>query len=209
MNARPTSRSTLTRTDWVRAARSVLVDEGVDQVKIAVIASGLGVARSSFYWHFTERGELLDALLEEWHAHNTHSIRERASRPAATITEALLRVFECWADPDLFDAPLEFAVRDWARRDDSVRTRLRVADRVRINALAKLFRKFGYEPTEALVRARVQYHSQLGLYAIGERETRAERVKLLPAYVKVFAGVDGSPAELNAFALYARKLTGT
>ena len=200
------TRTRVTREDWLRAARAALVDEGVDRVKVALLATQLGVARSSFYWYFAEREDLLAALLEEWEAHNTHSIQQRAARPAATITEALLHVFECWADPDLFDAPLEFAVRDWARRDDVVRERLAAADAARIAALATQHRRFGYERKEALVRARVQYHSQLGLYAMGRRESHAERLRLLPTYVRVFAGIDASPEELRSFERYVRTL---
>lgn len=202
----PSARTRVTREDWLRAARAALVDEGVGQVKIALLAAELGVARSSFYWYFADREALLAALLEEWDAHNTHSLQQRAARPAATITEALLHVFECWADPELFDASLEFAVRDWARRDDAVRARLTAADTARIAALAKLHRRFGYERREALVRARVQYHSQLGLYAMSERESHAERLRLLPTYVRVFAGVDATPEELKAFEQYVRGL---
>ena len=200
------ARTRVTREDWLLAARTALVDEGVGQVKVALLAGRLGVARSSFYWYFTEREDLLAALLEEWEAHNTHSLQQRAARPAATITEALLQVFECWADPALFDAPLEFAVRDWARRDEAVRERLAAADTARIAALATLHRRFGYERKEALVRARVQYHSQLGLYAMGERESHAERLRLLPTYVRVFAGVDAMPEELKTFERYVSGL---
>jgi len=194
----------VTREDWLRAARTVLVEQGVDQVKVAVMATGLGVARSSFYWYFTDRDDVLAALLAEWEGHNTHSLQERAARPAATVTEALLHVFECWADPELFDVPLEFAVRDWARRDEGVRARLTAADDARITALVRLLRRFGYSPKDALVRARVQYHSQIGLYALGLEETHAERLRLLPAYVRAFAGVDASPDELKAFAQFVR-----
>jgi len=205
MTARP-PRTRVTREDWLRAARTVLVELGVDQVKVAVMAAGLGVARSSFYWYFTDRDDVLAALLAEWEAHNTHSLQARAAQPAATVTEALLHVFECWADPELFDVPLEFAVRDWARRDDGVRARLVAADHARITALVRLHRRFGYAPKDALVRARVQYHSQIGLYALGLEETHAERLRLLPSYVRVFAGIDAGPEELKAFERFVRNV---
>jgi AcrR family transcriptional regulator len=189
----------ITRDDWLQAARDALVDEGADRVRVAVLAERLGVARSSFYWYFADRTELTDALLDLWEGHNTASLVERADAPAPTITAALLRVFECWADPAVFDVTLEFAIRDWARRDPAVRERLAAADEQRIGALAAMHQRFGFERREALVRARVQYHSQIGLYALGVDETHAERLALLPAYLRVFAGVDASPAELRAF----------
>jgi AcrR family transcriptional regulator len=199
----------VTRDDWMREARAALVDEGIDRVRIAVLAERLAVARSSFYWYFTDREHLAVELLDMWEQHNTSSIQERAARPATTITEALLHVFECWADPELFDVPLEFAVREWARRDLAVRERLSAADRGRIDALAAMHRRFGFDDDESLVRARVQYHSQIGLYALGVQEPRAERMRLLPAYLHVFAGATASDDEIRGFERYVRGIRGS
>jgi AcrR family transcriptional regulator len=196
----------VTREDWLEAARQALTREGIGRVKVAVLADELQVARSSFYWYFADREELTDALLDEWAQHNTVSIIERAECPADTITGALLRVFECYADRRLFDVQLEFAVREWARRDDRVRARLGDADSRRIDALAALHRRFGYDHTEALVRARVQYHSQIGMYALGVDEPLVDRLRLLPAYVRVFTGVDATRAELARFRKWVESL---
>lgn len=195
-----------TRDDWVRAARRTLVDEGVGQVKVAVLAEQLGVARSSFYWYFRDRDDLLAGLLDDWEAHNTAPLVERAGRAAPSITAAVLQVFECWADPALFDVPLEFAVRDWARRDAAVRDRLAAADRTRIDALAAMHRRFGDGRRLALVRARVHYHSQIGLYALGVSETHDERLQLLPAYLEVLTGAAADPGELRTFTRRVREL---
>lgn len=204
----PAPRTRVTRDDWLRVARDALVDEGVDQVKVAVLAERLQVARSSFYWYFTDRDHLAAALLDQWEAHNTTAIQERAARSAATITEATLHVFECWADTRLFDVPLEFAVRDWARRDEAVRARLAAADEGRIDALAAMHRRFGFSREEALVRARVQYHSQIGLYALGVQETHAERLRMLSVYLRVFAGAEASSGELREFERFVRSIPG-
>lgn len=199
-------RTRVTRDEWIAAAREVLVADGVDHVRIAVIAQHLGVARSSFYWYFVDRDALLAALLDEWERHNTVSLVDRCRRSTPTITAAMYAVFECWADPSLFDAALEFAVREWARRDDGVRARLRVADTVRLDALTALHRRFGYGRSEAEVRARVQYHSQIGLYALGLAESQDERLRLVTEYVTVFTGVEPSRSETREFARWIRAL---
>lgn len=202
----PPPHSRITRADWLRVARAALVAEGIDRVRIAVLAEQLDVARSSFYWYFRDRDDLTAALLDEWEELNTSSIIERAERPADTITGALLHVFECWADTRLFDVQLEFAVRAWARGDDAVRSRLAAADQRRIEAFVALHRRFGYDRTEALVRSRVQYHSQIGMYALGVDEPTAERLRLLPTYLEVFTGVAPSKAEVTRFARWVRSL---
>lgn len=202
----PPPHSRITRADWLRVARAALVGAGIDRVRIAVLAEELDVARSSFYWYFRDRDDLTAALLDEWEELNTSSLIERAERPADTITGALLQVFECWADPRLFDVQLEFAVRAWARGDDAVRARLAAADQRRIDAFASLHLRFGYDRTEALVRSRVQYHSQIGMYALEVDEPTTARLRLLPAYLRVFTGVDASKAELARFGRWVRSL---
>ena len=198
----------VTREDWLSAARDALVTEGVERVKVAVLAERLEVARSSFYWYFRDREQLLLALLEQWEGANTASIIERAGRPAVSVNEAILGVFECWADPSLFDARLEFAVRDWARRDQAVKDRLAAADARRLAALAALHRRFGCAPREAQVRARVQYHSQIGLFALGVDEPTDQRLELLADYVEVFSGVPPTDQELSLFVAFVRDLEG-
>ena len=59
-------RVALTREDWIVAAVGALRRGGVDGVRIDVIAHELGVSRGSFYWHFRDRGELLETILSRW-----------------------------------------------------------------------------------------------------------------------------------------------
>ena len=193
------SRTRVTRGDWVQAALTALKEHGIGRVKVAVLAEQLGVARSSFYWYFADRTALETALLEVWAAHNTAPIIERAARPAATVAAAVYGLFECWADPALFDHRLEFAVREWARRDDDVRARLQHADVDRIAAIAALHRRYGDDETTAMVRARVQYHSQIGMYALAVDEPFEERLRMAPTYVEVFTGTAPTEADTAAF----------
>jgi AcrR family transcriptional regulator len=61
----------LTRQDWVDAAWSALRKGGPDMVAVNPLAKQLGAARSSFYWHFRDRAELLQAALHEWEKERT------------------------------------------------------------------------------------------------------------------------------------------
>lgn len=56
----------LTREDWIAGAWDMLGDAGLDGVRVEPLAKRLGVTKGSFYWHFKDRQELLDALLDRW-----------------------------------------------------------------------------------------------------------------------------------------------
>src|SRR4051794_41809345 len=56
----------LAREDWLRAARLALLRGGVEAVRPEKIARDLQVTKGSFYWHFRNREDLLEALLHEW-----------------------------------------------------------------------------------------------------------------------------------------------
>src|SRR6476646_7982115 len=77
-----------TRDNWLDLALSVLALEGVDRVTVLNLSERLGVSRSSFYWYFKNRDEMLDALLNRWDEINTRSIVAKAQAPAATVNEA-------------------------------------------------------------------------------------------------------------------------
>lgn len=187
------------RDDWVRTALQILIEQGAGEVKILTLANRLGCSRSNFYWFFKDREALLAELLGNWQARNTAAIVERASRPAARISDGVLNIFDCWADPDLFDARLDFAIREWARRSGEVAAEVAKADALRLEAIANLFIRFGASPTEAFVRARTIYFMQVGYYALGITETDAERIALLPDYVFAFCGEVPDVAQVEAF----------
>ena len=72
----------VTRDDWLNVAMDVLVSDGVEQVKVMNLAERMAVSRSSFYWYFKSRQELLDALLAKWQATNTAGLIAQSELPA-------------------------------------------------------------------------------------------------------------------------------
>ena len=188
-----------TRRDWLDLALQILVEEGAPAVKVLTLAQRLGGSRSSFYWFFESREALLDALLDLWRERNTRHLLERAERPAPSVSKAVLNVFECWADPALFDARLDFAVREWARRSPKVLAAVKDADEARLHALGRMFARHGCAEPEALVRARTLYCMQIGYYALGVQETDAGRAALIEPYVEVFSGERPDPQDVEDF----------
>lgn len=189
----------VTRDDWLNIARDVLVHHGVAEVKILTLSTRLQVSRSSFYWYFENRADLLDALLDEWAARNTATIVAYCARPAANISVALCNFFRCFVDPSLFDTGLDFAVREWSRRDDALRARVHAADDVRLSSIIAMFERFDFDPIDADARARIVYFMQLGYHALEVSEPMDIRMARLAPYIQGFTGRDVDPLALAEF----------
>jgi AcrR family transcriptional regulator len=184
---------------WLDAAYDMLVEAGVEAVKVMPLAERLGLSRTSFYWHFVDREALLQGLVDRWRAQNTGNLVARCEAPAATITEAMLNLIDCWVDRDLFDSRLEFAMRTWSLTDQSVADAMSDADARRLAAITALFLRFDYPATEADTRARTLYLTQVGYIALRSDESYEVRLARIPAYVLTFSGVAPLTAEIAAF----------
>lgn len=196
----------VTREDWLKLAGEVLIERGVSQVKVLTLANTLGVSRSSFYWYFRSRKDLLDQLLEGWEGQNTRAVLDHATRASGNICRAVMHLFECFIDPNQFDPRLDFAVREWARRSPEVRARLDAADAARVDAIRDMFLRHGFEEAEAFTRARIIYFMQIGYYSLVENEPFETRFLLLEPYLVSFTGEQPDPAEMWEFLEAARGL---
>ena len=186
-----------TKDDWIRAALDTLISEGVENVKVLVLSAKLETSRSSFYWHFESRADLLDTLLDHWRQTNTQAIVEGASLSATSITDAIVNVYASWVGAGRFNTRLDFAIRDWARRSGSVRRALDQSDNDRVEALAQMFQRFDYPVSESQVRARILYYTQIGYDALDQQESWETRISRVWDYLYCISGREPSDAEVK------------
>ncbi|MDD7971913.1 TetR/AcrR family transcriptional regulator [Roseinatronobacter alkalisoli] len=184
---------------WLDAAQESFVESGLDAVKIQPLAARLNLSRTSFYWFFKDRAELLDALLDNWENVNSGSLASATSAYAETISEAVLNLISIFLQGGPFQARLDLAVRGWAHQSDSVAARVHAADEFRLRAIRAMFTRFGYGAGEADVRARTVYLVQIGYIAMQVHEDMATRMNRIPDYVVTFTGCRPSDAELRRF----------
>jgi AcrR family transcriptional regulator len=176
-----------TREIWIANARKQLVEGGIGDVKVDRLAQKMHVTRGSFYWHFENREDLLDALLNDWETRNYFEIAQVKARWARTEAD-LTEVVAIWIGEDPAFPAFDMAIRIWARKSSTVSASVRRIDEQWISLLQELFAKGGYDETESFVRARISYFHQIGYYALGLEENLTERVKLAPYYYKALTG---------------------
>src|SRR6516225_7199208 len=173
---------------WLEAAYESLLESGVETVRILPLAKKLGLARTSFYWFFKDREELLGALISRWREKNTGGLIKQSEAYAETIAEAMLNVSDCWFDKKLFDSQFEFAVRSWGLQSEETLAEVQQADQLRLDALRRMFMRFGQKENSADVRARTTYLIQIGYISMQTREDIATRMKRIPEYIEIFTG---------------------
>jgi AcrR family transcriptional regulator len=135
--------------NWIRAAFARLANEGIESVRIELLARDLGVSKGSFYWHFRDREDLLTCVLDRWEADETEWL---------AATDVKMRAAARWARfvehcADLNHARLEGAVRSWAQRDEGMSTRIstRISgiDKKRTAHIASVLRDIGFTAPSA------------------------------------------------------------
>lgn len=183
-------RITLTRTDWVMAARDKLESGGVTAVRIDRLARDLHVTRGSFYFHFADRDDLLTALLDDWQISNCLPFDSKLDNPdldGRTIFDTIN--FE-WFGAGTFRPYLDLAVRDWGKLSVSVAQKVAVADTNRIALLKRGLNDLGVVGDEAVIRARIAYFHQIGYFAVQFSEPLEQRLEYVPIYLKVLTGIE-------------------
>lgn len=174
------ARASLTPELWIECATEVLVDQGIDHVRVDLLAQQLGVTRGSFYWHFKDREELLRRVLNAWHATATENLTVRLESanqdPLEQLRGVLSLPFRGRAAARA--ARIELAIRAWARRDQTARFAVDEADASRVGYIAQLFSALGFPVVEARSRAFMLYGyivTESLMYTHGNQAQKEER----------------------------------
>ncbi len=171
------ARASLTPEAWVEAATEVLVDQGIDHVRVDVLAGQLGVTRGSFYWHFRDREDLLRRVLQAWSERATAALTRRLETavgdPRQQLRDVISLPFRGRAAARA--ARIELAIRAWARRDEMARQALDQADASRIGYHEQVFGALGFTPEEARQRAFLLYSFEVGASMLSRQTAAAHR----------------------------------
>ena len=169
--------TTLTPEAWIEAATEVLVDQGIDHVRVDVLAGQLQVTRGSFYWHFRDREDLLRRVLQAWRERTTEQLTQRlvsaSNDPRAQLRDVISLPFRGRAAARA--ARIELAIRAWARRDDTARQAVDEADAARIGYHAQVFSALGFSINEARHRAFLLYSYEVAESLLHRQGTAAQR----------------------------------
>lgn len=157
----------LGRDDWLDAAFNAVVENGFDGVRVLVLADTLGVTRGSFYWHFKDHADLVQALLQRWlnrELELKQSIQGQSHADPVKELEALLEAALAHAGEDLQNMRFELALRGLGRRDTAVADMLVAVDQMRMALFENKFKRITPDPKAATDLASLFYLAIVGSY---------------------------------------------
>lgn len=154
-NKRPPS---LDRAAWIKGALSALSEEGHAGLRVETLAKRLHVTKGSFYWHFRDRRDLVDAVLEEWKNSRIADIHKQTAADAGRELDALRHTIDVYsAGRNRKGLPIELAVREWASRDARAAAVVEEVDAKRVACAVRLFERLGFDMAEATARSVLLY----------------------------------------------------
>ena len=121
-----------------------VVDEGFGAARVLVLAQRLDVTRGSFYWHFSDHNELIQALVTRWQDGEREAVQrlyaDQTDAPQADL-ERLLDAALAHAGAHFENLRFELALRDLGRRNAAVLAMLAEVDQVRMALFTHKFKR--------------------------------------------------------------------
>lgn len=145
------SRIRKTQDDWIRAGQSLLIEGGIDTVRLPRLTAALGVSTGSFYHHFANLDAYQEALAAYYGSEQAQRLFADARDRVGDDPEALLlEATVIFARGSM--RQLNVAMRAWAHRDERAHAAVRRYDDVLMQRLDQIFLDMGFDELAAKSR---------------------------------------------------------
>jgi AcrR family transcriptional regulator len=190
------TRIQLDRQAWIAEATDVLADEGVGGLRVEVLAKRLKVTKGSFYWHFQDRGDLLQAVLAHWREGRIQDVvRQAPPQPGGAASQIRHLIERYGTGRSRRGMLIELAVREWAQRDPAAAAIVREVDSRRLALTRDLFLAAGLSEREAASRGVLLYAYVFGLSLMMWEDFDADRPQLGRDLAELVAGFPLPPQD--------------
>lgn len=153
------ARRGVSKAEWLQTALDAMACGNVSDISIGALARTLKISKSGFYWHFKNRDDLLEQLLNHWLHEATEVITENRELMAKAPKDRILQAAEMILDHDL--VRFEIGIRQWAMNDKVAARAVKLVNRKRLDFLRQAFAEIGFSDDDAEMRAMlfVCYHT--------------------------------------------------
>jgi AcrR family transcriptional regulator len=163
------------RESWLRSALEILAQKGQAKLRVNDIVADLGVTKGSFYHHFKDRAEFVQALVEYWSDALTGGvIAQVEDLTNRSAEDRLLFLMQAIQRERLFRYDIAF--RSWAAQEPPVAAMVEEVDTLRYKFVRSLFSEMGFKGNDLEDRVRIWlvFHSAQGAVFIPKDGQRSD-----------------------------------
>ncbi len=142
-------------------ALSLLAREGVTAIKIPRLCTELGVTKGSFYWHFDDIQQLMEAMADRWCAVQSDAVRALGALDSIAVEQRIEKMTSLLIEQSTWI--VEASVREWARTDPKVSEAVRTLEGKVFEVLEQTMRELGFDAAQARLRAGTMVYLGIGL----------------------------------------------
>jgi AcrR family transcriptional regulator len=147
------NRKRITRDQWLSTGLKLIALSGVNGLKVELLARKLGVAKSGFYWHFTDRDTYLEELVEYWFHETTEIVANNPLVQEMPPRDRLLTVMTMVYNYDLSE--FDLAMRAWSYTNPAIKARVRRAIKTRMDFVRQALADLGFEGSDLEMRVQL------------------------------------------------------
>lgn len=181
MNQKRTQRGALSREKWLELAMDAMASECKSKFSLDSLLKAMPISKGSFYWHFKNRTEFLEALVDFWDRRETQSIIQALdSLPQTASAEDVLWELMCEIQ-EFENNRHELLIRSLAMEYPELQKVIDKVDRNRLDTILSLFSQMGFDGHELEMRAWVFMIStgfeEMATHELGEK-ARLKQLRL-------------------------------
>ena len=149
----------ISKNEWLLTGLKVLEENGVGALRVEHLAKELGVSKSGFYWHFKNRNDLREQMLNYWASEFTTAVTLNPSVLEGTPRERLENAMVMILDHNL--TRYEVPMRSWAAEDPKIASIVRKIYKQRTDFIGQIFEDLGFKGDELKMWTQlfVAYHT--------------------------------------------------
>jgi AcrR family transcriptional regulator len=133
------------------AALRALRTEGPKGLNIQALARELNISKTSFYWHFKDKAELVNALISLWRHEFTETVTENVELRNSPPKQRLAKAMKLIDEFDLGNYDSSFRIL--ARTEPHVAKALRETNKLRLEFAGNAFAELGFSGDSLACRA--------------------------------------------------------
>ncbi len=157
-----------TKLSWLTFSLKQLVKHGPQALKISALCEAKSVTKGSFYHHFTNRQQFIEALMEYWYQQTTLNFIEQAN----VEQEPLKRLEKLDLLIDSYNIEAEMHIRAWALQEKTISKHFIRIDQQRQQYLQSCYQELGIKPELAEDIAMMAYAQFLGFQQMSPKPSQ-------------------------------------